>query len=103
MVCQEKIFLCGLCAMSEQDGTIRRFTHTFGTMAKDLLALGNWLNVHGLTHVAMESTGVLLQPVFNELEEERMLLPFCARPSKARAKCMYHSFLMTYFSRTGFS
>jgi len=32
--------------------------HTFGTTAADLLALGDWLATHEVTHVAMESTGV---------------------------------------------
>ena len=31
---------------------------TFGTMTADLLELGDWLAEHGVTHVAMESTGV---------------------------------------------
>src|SRR5262245_4609533 len=31
---------------------------TFGTMTRDVLALGDWLGAHGVTHVAMESTGV---------------------------------------------
>jgi transposase len=41
---------------------------TFGTMTKDLLALGDWLVEGGVTHVAMESTGVYWQPVYNLLE-----------------------------------
>jgi hypothetical protein len=32
-------------------------TRTFGTMTADLLALSDWLLAHGVTHVAMESTG----------------------------------------------
>ena len=32
-------------------------TRTFGTMTVDLLALSDWLLAHGVTHVAMESTG----------------------------------------------
>jgi hypothetical protein len=31
---------------------------TFGTTASDVLALRDWLGAHGVTHVAMESTGV---------------------------------------------
>jgi transposase len=31
---------------------------TFGTTAADLLALRDWLEAQGVTHVAMESTGV---------------------------------------------
>ena len=69
--------------LSEQDGTIRRFVRTFGTMTRDLLALGDWLNFHEVTHVAMESTGVLWRPVFNLLEEGRTLLLVNAQHLKA--------------------
>jgi transposase len=41
---------------------------TFGTMTVDLLALSDWLMGHGVTHVAMESTGEYWKPVFNILE-----------------------------------
>jgi transposase len=43
-------------------------TRTFPTMTEDLLALGDWLVEHGVTHVAMESTGVYWKPVYNVLE-----------------------------------
>jgi transposase len=43
-------------------------TRTFGTMTADLLALSDWLTSHGVTHVAMESTGEYWKPVFNILE-----------------------------------
>lgn len=42
---------------------------TFGTMTADLLALSDWLMGHGVTHVAMESTGEYWKPIFNILEE----------------------------------
>ena len=60
--------------LSKQDGTSQRFVRTFGTMTADLLTLGDWLNFHEVTHVAMESTGVLWRPIFNVLEEGRTLL-----------------------------
>jgi transposase len=41
---------------------------TFSTMTRDLLALSDWLAEHGVTRVAMESTGVYWKPVFNVLE-----------------------------------
>lgn len=41
---------------------------TFGTMTRDLLALADWMQSRGVTHVAMESTGVLWKPVYNVLE-----------------------------------
>jgi transposase len=43
-------------------------TRTFGTPTAELLTLGAWLVGAGVTHVAMESTGVYWQPVFNLLE-----------------------------------
>jgi transposase len=43
-------------------------TRTFGTMTQDLLALAEWLEQWGVTHVAMESTGVYWKPLFNLLE-----------------------------------
>jgi transposase len=45
-----------------------RETRTFGTTTGELLALSDWLTTHGVTHVAMESTGEYWKPVFNILE-----------------------------------
>lgn len=42
---------------------------TFGTTVTELLALRDWLEAHGVTHVAMESTGVYWKPVYYVLEE----------------------------------
>ncbi len=47
---------------------------TFGTMTSDLLALKDWLTAHGVTHVAMESTGVYWKPVYYMLEDSFQLL-----------------------------
>ncbi len=52
-----------------QDGWIIE-VRTFGTMLDDLLALADWLRAGGVTHVAMESTGVFWRPVFNILAGE---------------------------------
>jgi transposase len=41
---------------------------TFSTMTDDLLALADWLIAHGVTHVAMESTGVYWKPIYNLFE-----------------------------------
>ena len=41
---------------------------TFGTVTAELLRLSDWLQQEGVTHVAMESTGVYWKPVFNVLE-----------------------------------
>jgi transposase len=42
---------------------------TFGTTAAELLALREWLEHHGVTHVALESTGVYWKPVYYVLED----------------------------------
>ena len=54
--------------VQQADERWRQERRTFGTMTADLLALSDWLMGHGLTHVAMESTGEYWKPVFNILE-----------------------------------
>ena len=49
-------------------GTVARHLRTFGTMTDDLRALAAWLQEAGVTHAAIESTGVLWKPVWNVLE-----------------------------------
>jgi transposase len=49
-------------------GRAHETVQTFGTMTAELLALSDWLAGAGVTHVAMESTGVFWKPVFNLLE-----------------------------------
>jgi transposase len=46
----------------------------YPTMAADLLALRDWLKELGVTHVAMESSGVYWKPVYYVLEDEFELL-----------------------------
>lgn len=65
------------------DGTIEQVTRTFGTMAADLQELGDWLLEAGVTHVAMESTGVYWQPVWNALEDRVTAILANARAIKA--------------------
>ena len=86
-------YCCGLdvhkkfvtaCVLTPGDGpepvkTVREFR----TMTGDLLALADWLDRAGVTHVAMESTGVLWQPVWNLLEERFTLLLVNAAHIKA--------------------
>lgn len=54
--------------VQQADGTWLEAKHNFGTMTADLLGLSDWLMAHGVTHVAMESTGEYWKPVFNILE-----------------------------------
>src|SRR2546426_5907709 len=51
------------------EGGRRQEVQTFGTTAAALLALRDWLSAHGVTHVAMESTGVYWKPIFYVLED----------------------------------
>ena len=45
-----------------------RWIEKFGTSSRELLRLGDWLESHSVTIVAMESTGVFWKPVWNLLE-----------------------------------
>jgi transposase len=49
---------------------VREERRTFRTMTADLLSMADWLRAAGVTHVAMESTGVYWKPVFNILESD---------------------------------
>lgn len=58
-------------------------TRSFATMSADLLALSDWLKSRGVTHVAMESTGVYWKPIYNLLEGNFELLVVNAQHIKA--------------------
>ncbi len=49
-------------------------TKTLATTTRGLEALATWLTAHGVTHVAMESTGVYWRPVYGVLEGGPMAL-----------------------------
>ena len=58
-------------------GAPQRRLRRFGTMTAELEELAGWLAGQGVSHVALESTGVYWQPVWNILEEHggfRLLL-----------------------------
>ena len=57
-----------------EGGGRQAVTHTFGTMTTDVLALRDWLQAYGVTHVAMESTGVYWRPIYYLLEEHVTVL-----------------------------
>jgi transposase len=54
-----------VCVPAEGDTQIMRL---FGTYTPDLCALGEWLSLHHIQTVAMESTGVYWIPIFEHLE-----------------------------------
>ena len=58
----------------EGAGGRKAITETFPTTTAGLLTLRDWLQAHGVTHVAMESTGVYWKPVYYILEDSFTLL-----------------------------
>ncbi len=51
-------------------GRPRQEIRTFATHTQGLIDLADWLVAEGVTHAAMESTGVYWKPVFNLLEAD---------------------------------
>jgi transposase len=51
-----------------KNGKVRRRVKTFGTTTNSLQGLKSWLLEMGVTHAAMESTGVYWKPVYNILQ-----------------------------------
>jgi transposase len=64
---QKTVWAC--VRRQHESGRVTKEVKCFGTMTKDLIELAMWLKERGVTHVAMESTGVLWKPVYNILEE----------------------------------
>ena len=69
---KKSVVACVLISLPE--GVVQKHTQTFGTMTPELLALSDWLQGHGVTHVAMESTGVYWRPIYQVLEGRFTLL-----------------------------
>ena len=64
----KRVVVC--CIMIREEGKVTKEIRSFGTMTSDLLVLHDWLKAHGVTHVAMESTGIYWKPVYNLLEDD---------------------------------
>jgi transposase len=62
------------CVLIAEGKTRQRFQRRFGTMTADILELATWVSEFGVTHVAMESTGVYWKPIWNLLEGKFELL-----------------------------
>ena len=61
---------------------IKEETKTYDTFTSSLIELKEWLIGNGITHIAMESTGVYWKPVFNILEDSFEILLVNARHLK---------------------
>ncbi len=94
------------CLITSTEGSeLVKEIRTFRTMTADLLALADWLQEAGCTHVAMESTGVYWRPVYNLLEGQfERLLRGSFIPSKPqrqlRELTRYRSTLVQDHART---
>jgi transposase len=66
----------------EEDGQLWQQTRQRGTMTGEVRAMAQWLAGLGVTHVAMESTGVFWKPIYNILEGQFALLLVNARHIK---------------------
>lgn len=62
---KDSVVACVRCVSSPEHREVR----TFGTTTSELVELGDWLASHGVTHVAMEATGVYWKPVWHMLED----------------------------------
>jgi transposase len=61
---------------------IKSITKSYSTFTSSLIKLKEWLKKHGITHIAMESTGVYWKPVFNVLGDDFVILLVNARHVK---------------------
>ena len=62
------------CVRLAEGGRVERHIETFATTTSDLERLSAWLADHGVTHVAMEATGVYWKPVWAVLCEGDLAL-----------------------------
>jgi hypothetical protein len=61
---------------------LKEETKTFETFTENLEELRDWLKSNGVSHVAMESTGVYWKPIYNILEADFEVLLVNARHIK---------------------
>jgi transposase len=69
---QKTVVACVMISLP--NGEVEKHTATYGTMTADLLALSDWLKSQGVSHAAMESTGVYWRPIYQLLEGQFTLL-----------------------------
>ena len=64
-----KATLSACVRMGSAHGSVEQEIRSFGTTSDQLLELREWLTGGGVTHVAIEATGVYWKPVYYVLEE----------------------------------
>jgi transposase len=78
---KKTVVACALVAHA--NGKPRKEVRTFSTMTPDIVRMRDWLKTLGITHAAMESTGVFWKPIYNLLEGHVELLLVNAQHIKA--------------------
>ena len=66
----------------EPSGHVHQQTRHWGTMTRDIRMMADWMAAQGVTHIAMESTGVYWKPIYNILEGRFTVLLVNARHLK---------------------
>ncbi len=72
-----------VCVSIKEEGSRESHKLRCGTTTAELLRLADWLHEQGVTHVAMEATGVYWKPVWHVLEGQFELL--LANPAQVKA------------------
>lgn len=57
------------CVRHMSRGKVKTIVRTFKTITQELMALSDWLAGEGVTHIAMEATGVYWKPVWHILAD----------------------------------
>ncbi len=72
----------GVIVVTIRGKGIKTVTKSYSSFTSSLIKLKEWLKKHGITHIAMESTGVYWKPVFNVLGDDFQILLVNARHVK---------------------
>jgi len=62
------------CIRHMVDGTVTTEVKSFQTTTQQLMELSDWLSSQGVTHIAMEATGVYWKPVWHVLSDGEFVL-----------------------------
>src|SRR2546421_332791 len=78
-----KAIIVACLLLTASSGKTSKLVRTFASTTAGLSALADWLASQGVTHVAMESTGIYWRPVFNLLEGRFQVILVNAQHMKA--------------------
>src|SRR5437588_10756701 len=78
-----KALIVACLLLTASSGKTSKLVRTFASTTAGLSALADWLASQGVTHVAMESTGIYWRPIFNLLEARFQVILVNAAHMKA--------------------